>query len=83
MYSLGAHDDGRPYYAMRFVDGDSLKDAIEAYHQQHPRPEPGGVEFRRLLGRFVDVCEAIAFAHGRGGLAPGHQAGQHHRRQTW
>jgi tetratricopeptide (TPR) repeat protein/tRNA A-37 threonylcarbamoyl transferase component Bud32 len=68
VYSLGCHDDGRPFYAMRFVEGDSLKEAIEAYYQQHSRPASGGVEFRRLLGRFVDVCEAIAFAHGRGVL---------------
>jgi serine/threonine-protein kinase len=26
------------------------------------------VEFRKLLGRFVDVCEAIAFAHSKGVL---------------
>jgi tetratricopeptide (TPR) repeat protein/tRNA A-37 threonylcarbamoyl transferase component Bud32 len=68
VYSLGAHDDGRPFYAMRFVEGDSLKEAIEAYHGARPRPDPGGVEFRRLLGRFVDICDAIAFAHGRGVL---------------
>ena len=68
VYSLGSYDDGRPFYAMRFVEGDSLKEAIEAYHRDHPRPDPGGVEFRKLLGRFVDVCEAIAFAHGKGVL---------------
>jgi serine/threonine-protein kinase len=68
VYSLGSYDDGRPFYAMRFVEGDSLMEAIEAYHGAQPRPDLGGVEFRRLLGRFVDVCEAIAFAHGRGVL---------------
>jgi serine/threonine-protein kinase len=66
VYSLGTYDDGRPFYAMRFVEGDSLKEAIEAYHRQHPRPDPTAVGFRQLLGRFVDVCEAIAFAHSKG-----------------
>jgi serine/threonine-protein kinase len=68
VYSLGTYDDGRPFYAMRFVEGDSLKEAIEDYHQEHPRPDPSAVEFRKLLGRFVDVCEAIAFAHSKGVL---------------
>jgi tetratricopeptide (TPR) repeat protein len=48
--------------------GDSLKEAIEAYHREHPRPDPSAVEFRKLLGRFVDVCEAIAFGHSKGVL---------------
>jgi tetratricopeptide (TPR) repeat protein/tRNA A-37 threonylcarbamoyl transferase component Bud32 len=68
VYSLGTYDDGRPFYAMRFVEGDSLKEAIEAHHKASPRPDPTAVEFRRLLGRFVDVCEAIAFAHSKGVL---------------
>src|SRR5476651_1569410 len=28
VYGLGQYDDGRPFYAMRFIKGDSLKDAI-------------------------------------------------------
>ena len=68
VYSLGTYDDGRPFYAMRFVEGDSLKEAIESYHKEHPRPDPSAVEFRKLLGRFIDVCEAIAFAHSKGVL---------------
>jgi tRNA A-37 threonylcarbamoyl transferase component Bud32 len=68
VYSLGSYGDGRPFYAMRFVEGDSLKEAIESYHKDHPRPDPAAVEFRKLLGRFIDVCEAIAFAHSKGVL---------------
>jgi tetratricopeptide (TPR) repeat protein/tRNA A-37 threonylcarbamoyl transferase component Bud32 len=67
VYSLGDRD-GRPFYAMRFVEGDSLKEATDAYHRAHPRPDPGAVEFHKLLGRFIDVCEAIAFAHSKGVL---------------
>src|SRR5262245_7700466 len=29
VYGLGAYGDGRPYYTMRFIRGDSLKEAIE------------------------------------------------------
>ena len=30
VYGLGSYGDGRPYYAMRFIRGDSLKEAIAA-----------------------------------------------------
>ena len=68
VYSLGVADDGRPFYAMRFLGDDSLIQVIKAYHERHPRPDPTAVEFRRLLGRFVAVCEVIAYAHSRGVL---------------
>ena len=32
VYGLGTYGDGRPYYAMRFIKGDSLKEAIEHFH---------------------------------------------------
>ena len=68
IYGVGRYGDGRPFYTMRFVKGASLKEAIESYHKVHPRPDPAAVEFRNLLGRFVDVCQAIAFAHSKGVL---------------
>jgi formylglycine-generating enzyme required for sulfatase activity/tRNA A-37 threonylcarbamoyl transferase component Bud32 len=70
VYSLGSYADGRPFYAMRFIRGDSLKEAIERFHDPH-RPMTRGeraLELRQLLGRFQDVCEAIAYAHSRGVL---------------
>jgi serine/threonine protein kinase len=30
LYGLGVHADGRPYYAMRLIKGESFKDAIAA-----------------------------------------------------
>jgi len=91
VYGLGQYADGRPYYAMRFIKGDSLKDAIERFHKltstdftdHTDKRKPAylesaksaksvdhssTVEFRRLLGRFIDVCNAIAYAHSRGVL---------------
>ena len=32
VYGLGTYGSGRPYYAMRFIKGDSLKEAIEHFH---------------------------------------------------
>ncbi|MFO0807669.1 MAG: serine/threonine-protein kinase [Gemmataceae bacterium] len=31
VYGLGVHPDGRPYYAMRFIQGDTLHDAIRRF----------------------------------------------------
>src|SRR5262249_12046780 len=71
VYSLGTYDDGRPYYAMRFIRGDSLKDAIDRFHQADTSTrDPGArrLELRRLLGRFLDLCNTLAYAHSRGVL---------------
>jgi serine/threonine-protein kinase len=71
VYGLGCHADGRPFYAMRLVKGDSLKDAIRAFHAADgPGRDPGErrLALRGLLGRFVAVCNAVAYAHSRGVL---------------
>jgi eukaryotic-like serine/threonine-protein kinase len=71
VYGLGYFDDGRPFYAMRFIRGDSLKDAIAQFHQaEGPGRDPGerSLALRRLLRRFVDGCNALAYAHSRGVL---------------
>jgi serine/threonine-protein kinase len=71
VYGLGHYADGRPFYAMRFIRGDSLQQAIEAFHKADvPGRDLGErtLSLRGLLGRFVDVCQAIAYAHSRGVL---------------
>jgi serine/threonine-protein kinase len=71
VYGLGHYEDGRPYYAMRFIRGDSLNEAIERFHKADVAGrDPGerALALRQLLGRFVDVCDAIAYAHSRGVL---------------
>ncbi|HUE70686.1 MAG TPA: serine/threonine-protein kinase [Pirellulaceae bacterium] len=73
VYGLGAYADGRPFYAMRFIRGSSLQEAIEAFHEsaaaKNPLTSPArNLELRRLLTRLIDVCEAIDYAHSRGVL---------------
>jgi tetratricopeptide (TPR) repeat protein/tRNA A-37 threonylcarbamoyl transferase component Bud32 len=71
VYGLGTYPDGRPFYAMRFIEGDSLKEAIQRFHEvDWCSREPGEqiLEQRKLLGRFIDVCDAIEYAHSRGVL---------------
>ncbi|MGO9913266.1 MAG: protein kinase domain-containing protein [Isosphaeraceae bacterium] len=69
VYGLGRDVRGRPYYAMRFIKGDSLKEAIDRFHKDEAlRTDPGrrSLELRKLLRRFTDVCNAIDYAHSRG-----------------
>jgi serine/threonine-protein kinase len=69
VYGLGADARGRPYYAMRFIQGDSLKAAIARFHADHSfKRDPGrrSLELRKLLRRFLDVCNAADYAHSRG-----------------
>ena len=71
VYGLGTYGDGRPYYAMRFIRGDSLKEAMEHFHADAAlKTDPGrrSLELRKLLRRFLDVCNAIDYAHSRGVL---------------
>lgn len=70
VYAMGTDETGRPYYAMRFIQGHSLQQAIERFHapakverqNRHERL----VELRKLLDRFVDVCNTVDYAHSRG-----------------
>ena len=72
VYGLGTNEQGQPFYAMRFVRGQSLKEAVESFHQADHQPGRDPAErtlaLRQLLGRFIDVCHAIAYAHSRGVL---------------
>jgi serine/threonine protein kinase len=69
VYELGhAPDNGEPFYAMKLVRGRTLAAAVAEHHRARGGgpPDPGGR--RRLLGDFVGVCNAVAYAHARGVL---------------
>jgi WD40 repeat protein/tRNA A-37 threonylcarbamoyl transferase component Bud32/tetratricopeptide (TPR) repeat protein len=71
VYGLGQDPDGHPCYAMRFIQGESLKDAIERFHaEEKPGRDPGErrLSLRQLLTSFVAVCKTMAYAHSRGVL---------------
>jgi tetratricopeptide (TPR) repeat protein/tRNA A-37 threonylcarbamoyl transferase component Bud32 len=71
VYGLGSYADGRPYYVMRFIRGESLGQAVARFHEaESPTRDRGerALALRQLLRRFVDVCNTIAYAHSRGVL---------------
>ena len=63
VYAAGQYGDDRPYYAMRFIEGSSLADAVARHHESKEQTD---LAFRGLLGRFVSVCETISYAHSKG-----------------
>jgi serine/threonine protein kinase/Tfp pilus assembly protein PilF len=69
VYGLGADPSGRPYYAMRLIRGESLQQALARFHRADGSARGTGerrLELRQLLGRFVAVCQVVAYAHSRG-----------------
>src|SRR5438128_1377409 len=67
VYGLGTYADGRPYYAMRFIRGDSLLEAIAKYHKPRgasarPTGPQRNLALRNLLRRLIDVCNAMQYA---------------------
>ncbi len=69
VYGLGSYRDGRPYYAMRMIKGSSLQEAISEYHAKDKEWRDSGagtLALRELLQRFIDVCNAVEYAHSRG-----------------
>lgn len=61
VHELGTLPDGRVYFTMREVRGQTLTEVNAA---QHARSD--ALAFRRLIEAFVKVCEAVGFAHARG-----------------
>jgi eukaryotic-like serine/threonine-protein kinase len=58
--------DEQPFYTMRFVHGQTLRDAAADYHRRRRGGSDDPVEWLRLLQAFVSVCNAVSYAHSRG-----------------
>jgi serine/threonine-protein kinase len=80
IYGLVQDEMGEPCYAMRFIQGESLAEAIKRFHgiehaAQASAATPAlaraacsgfdSLPFRQLLQRFVSVCQTIAYAHSK------------------
>jgi eukaryotic-like serine/threonine-protein kinase len=59
IHELGLLSDNRPFFVMRIVRGETLDQILKR------RGESSG-DIPRLLGIFLQVCQAIAYAHSLG-----------------
>ena len=69
VYGLGEYADGRPFYAMRFIRGESFKNAVDRFHGTLAQDRLLGsrpLELRQLLTQLIAVCNAVAYAHSQG-----------------
>ena len=67
---LGLVEDGSglPAYAMEFVEGSTLAEAITEFHETGAADDIGARTRRRnaLLRHFIAACRVVAYAHDRG-----------------
>ena len=63
VYEMGATEDGKLFFVMKKVQGRTLKDLLE-----DPTTSGTPEDRRRLLGVFLKICDAVAYAHERGVL---------------
>ena len=61
VYALGEDKEGRPFYAMRLVRGETLKERIRKRHASGPF-RGRSLEFHQLLNHFLRVCDVVAYA---------------------
>lgn len=67
VHDLGVdQNDGEVYYTMRFLDGQTLDDVIDDFHESRKSPGERALALRGLLEHFLDACDAVHYAHKRG-----------------
>ena len=65
VYDLGTDASGRPWLAMKRIDGESLADLITSW-KRAKRGRLQAEDYTTILGTFNKVCDALAYAHSRG-----------------
>jgi serine/threonine-protein kinase len=67
VYELVRDAAGKPFYAMRFIEGEPLNKAIEKLHARGElHTTDHSLALRKLLTHFMTACETVAYAHSRG-----------------
>lgn len=66
VFGIGTTHDDRPFYAMRFIEGTTLRHAIDAFHEKPRAGDDRRMQLRRLLAHLTAACRTIHYAHNRG-----------------
>ncbi len=69
VHGYGKTENGVPFYTMRMVEGQTLQQFIDDYHNSLKKDEKTrehSLDFRKLLSSFISVCNTIEYAHTRG-----------------
>jgi serine/threonine protein kinase len=69
IYGIGEDAGKQPFYAMRFIRGESLREALAAFHAADKPGRDADERQRSLRGlimHLIAVCNAVAYAHSRG-----------------
>ena len=59
VHALGSTSDGRPFLAMKLIEGLTLKELLTA------RPDPAA-DRSKLVAAFEQICQAVGYAHAQG-----------------
>ncbi len=65
VYDLGEQPDGRLWFTMKEIHGETLRSVVRAEHRAGRPPGDGPSSLRRLVTHFHAVCQAVGFAHER------------------
>jgi serine/threonine-protein kinase len=67
VYEIAARDDGSVFYTMKLVRGKTMAHRLLAI-QRDPglSPQQKLAERLKLLDPYIDICNAVAYAHSRG-----------------
>lgn len=65
MHELALDEEGMPYYTMKRIQGTDLQDVLTRI-KNGDEETVAAYPLRTLLGIFLKVCDALAFAHSKG-----------------
>lgn len=66
VYEIATRDDGSVFYTMKLVRGKTMAHRLLQIQKGAGKPQQKLAERLKLLDAFVDVCNAVAYAHSRG-----------------
>lgn len=64
VYQLGYREDGKAYYVMRYVKGETLEQQLDKCQQS--AVELAFHKRMKLLDTLIDTCDTLAYAHSKG-----------------